>query len=346
LHEQEERRLFYVAMTRAMDELYVCGKAGKDKGQPAPPKKYMRELVSLAPNVLRGSIQSQILVPEVQIAELHAAAEPVLTVSQWTQLPPREDARLLELSASALSSYEGCPLSYKLKYDWHLPEDATAPLQFGNAMHQALKAYFDGVRAGRAPDLETVLACFRDEFAKAKIDEAVQRELYEKDGCAQLAAMLESEFAHPEGDILHNEHKFKLEIGGMLVRGRLDRLDRQANGDVTVLDYKTGKAKTQKDADESLQLSIYALAAVNMGHKPSSLVFINTQNGTAVTSSRSPEQLRQAEDKVRELATKIAAGEFDPKPSGRCGWCSYQSICPTQEAPLPRPPAELAAKMN
>ncbi len=53
LHGEEERRLFYVAMTRAMDELYVCGKAGKEIGQPAPPKTYLRELVSHASTSLK-----------------------------------------------------------------------------------------------------------------------------------------------------------------------------------------------------------------------------------------------------------------------------------------------------
>ncbi len=345
LHEQEERRLFYVAMTRAMDDLYVCGKAGRDKKQPAPPQKYMRELVSLTHSSLKNAINSQLLPPE-EIPQLHAAAEPSLTVSQWTQLPPREDARLLDLSASALQSYENCPLAYKLRFDWRLPEDATAALQFGSAMHLALKAHYDGVRAGRAPDLATVIACFHDEFAKAKIDEPFQRELYEKDGCAQLEALLQSESAEPQGTVLHTEHRFKIEIGGARVRGRLDRLDEVAPGEVSVVDYKTGKPKTQEDADKSLQLSVYALAAKSLGHQPSSLVFINLQNGAVVASQRSPEQLLEAERKVAEIAAKIAAGEFEPRPSGSCAWCSYHSICPAQEAPLPRPSAELAAKVN
>jgi RecB family exonuclease len=113
-----------------------------------------------------------------------------------------------------------------------------------------------------------------------------------------------------------------------------------------VIDYKTGRAKTQDDADESLQLSIYALAARELGHASTSLAFINLQNGLAVTSQRSPEQLRDAETNVSAIATRIAAGEFEPKPNAGCPRCPYNSICPEQEAPLPRPSAELAAKMH
>ena len=344
LYEQEERRLFYVAMTRAMDELYLCGKV--PRGKNPIPTKYLRELVGEAKAALKGAVECHLLPPDAQIAQLHAAAEPLPLVSQWTQLPPREDARLLELSASAIQGYEYCPLAYKLRYDWRLPEDASAALQFGSAMHLALKAYSDGVRAGRPPDEETVVACFLDEFAKAKIDEPLQRELYTKEGREQLIAFVRLQPARPADRVLETERRFKIEIGGARVRGRLDRLDCLGDGGVAVIDFKTGRPKTQEDADDSLQLSIYALAAREMGYTPSSLVFINLKNGTAIESSRTPEQLREAETCVSSIAARIAAGEFEPKRGAGCAWCSYHSICPEHEEPLPRPAAKLAAQVN
>ena len=335
LYEQEERRLFYVAMTRAMDELYISGKVSKTKAGPLPPSRYMRDLVNLIKGELKDKIEFNVL-PEPAIALIHAAAEPLLNVSQWTMLPPRADDRPLELSASAMQQYENCPLAYKLHYDWKLPEDASAPLQFGNAMHLALKAYFDGVRVGRAPDEETLIACFLDEFSKANIPEPLQRELYEGYGREQLAAVVRTRFAHPLGEIVESEKRFSIDVEGAKVKGRLDRLDRLPNGEVAIVDYKTGKAKTQDDADESLQLSIYALAAKKLGHTASSLVFINLTNGTAVESRRTESQLLAAQSKIREIAGKIAAGEFDANPGSRCFWCAYSDICPEQEQPLPK----------
>ena len=341
-HGEEERRLFYVAMTRAMDELYLCGRVGRDKGKTAPPAKYMRELV-YAGATLGDAIRLRFL-PAPQIAQMQAAAEPQLTVSSWTMLSPREDARLLELSASALQTYENCPLQYKLRYDWRLPEDASAAPQFGNAMHLALKAYFDGVRAGRPPDESTVIGCFLDEFAKASIPEPLQREMYEKNGREQLASFLRSELAQPAGKILYTEKRFVIEIGGARVRGRLDRMDDLGGSETAVIDYKTGRPKTQDDADDSLQLSIYALAAHSLGHHPSRLVFLNLENGAAIESQRSAKELQEAERRVEEIAAKIAAGEFDPKPNNGCARCSYHCICPAQEEPLPRPAAERVAR--
>lgn len=342
-HEQEERRLFYVAMTRAMDELYLCGP--KPRGKDPVPSRYLRELVSHANAALRGAIEWRLLSPEACIAAIHAAAQPELPVSQWTQLPPRQDGRLLELSASALQDYDNCPLKYKLRYDWRLPEDASAPMQFGNAIHLALKAYFDGVRAGRPLAEDSVIACFLDEFGKAKIDDEVQRDLYTEQGREQLTAFLRSALARPASQVLETERRFKVEIGGARVKGRFDRIDRLANGDVAIIDFKTGRAKTQDDADDSLQLSVYALAAAKeMGGTVSSLVFINLENGAAVETRRTAKQLSEAEEEVRTIAARIAAGEFEPKPSGACFWCSYQMICPKHEEPLPRPASAKAAK--
>jgi putative RecB family exonuclease len=252
------------------------------------------------------------------------------------------------LSASSLQDYETCPLRYKLRHDWRLPEDASAALQFGSAMHLALKAYFDGMRVKRPLDEQSVIECFLDEFGKAKIDDDVQRELYTKQGREQLTRFLRSSLANPANPVLETERRFKVEIGGVRVKGRFDRIDRLANGEIAIVDFKTGRAKTQDDADDSLQLSVYALAAAkDLGFTASSLVFINLENGTAIESRRTPKELLDAEGEVRTIAAKIAAGDFEPRPSGACAWCSYQSICPKKEAPLPRP-VELhaAAKVN
>ncbi len=330
LHAEEERRLFYVAMTRAEDELYLCAKIRKAKNDPVP-AKYMRELVSAGRAALKGAIECRQLPPDNIVPTLQAAAEPQSLISQWVQLPARCDAPLGELSASAIEQYELCPLKFKLGRDWCIPEEPAAMMQFGSAMHLALKGYFDSVRAGNPAGEEAVIACFRDEFSKAKIEEDAQRELYDKDGCEQLRQFLRSDLAKPAGEILNNERFFRASIGGTLVKGRMDRLERVEGDRVSIVDYKTGKPKTQEDADESLQLSIYALAAKSMGFAADSLVIVNLANCSAIESRRSERELAAEEARVSDAAANIAAGNFEPKPDRYCRFCSYRSICPTQE---------------
>ncbi len=310
LHKEEERRLFYVALTRAMDELHICGQFARGK-DPTPPG-YMRELLEKKNTLLRGAIECTQLSQATLIERMHAAAEPVPLVSQWVQLPPRSDSRLGELSASAIDQYERCPMAYKLSRDWRIPEEPVARMQFGAAMHLAIKAYFDGVRAGRPPDEPTVIACFLDEFSKTKIEEEIQRELYEKEGREQLTRFLRSSLAKPGGEILQTERSSSFALGETKVRAKMDRLDRIGDNDVAIVDYKTGKPKTQEDADDSLQLSIYALAARQMGLTAASLVFINLENCTAVESSRTLDELRETETKVLKVAAQNRSRRVRP----------------------------------
>lgn len=332
LHAEEERRLFYVAMTRAEDRLYLCGKRPA-RGKEPVPSKYLRELAELSGTKLKDAIALEFLRPGERMGEITAAAEPEApdNLTRWVMMPPRADARLNELSASAIDQYERCPLAFKLSRDWCIPSEPVAGLQYGAAMHLALKAYFDGVAAGRPPSEEVVIQCFLDEFKKAKIEEDLQRRMYEKDGREQLSRLLQSELAKPLGKVLKTEEWFRVEVGGALVTGRMDRMDGLQGNRVAIVDYKTGNPLDQKDADDNLQLSIYAMAARRTGREPAKLVLINLQDTSAVTTDRSVEADAEAENTVIEVAEKIAAGEFDAKPNFFCDRCGYYSICPAQE---------------
>jgi ATP-dependent DNA helicase UvrD/PcrA len=347
LHEHEQRRMFYVAMTRAMDELYLCGKVGSEKRQPAPPAKYLRELVNLRTTAgLRDALDYRLL--PGTIGPIQAAAEAVALprVLQWLQLDPRPEMPTERLSPSAIEQYERCPFAFKLKRDWMIPEEAHARLQYGQSMHLALKAYFDGVQAGRPPGTEAVVACFLDEFAKAKIAEEEQRRRYAQDGRDQLVRFMASLAARPAGEVLENELRFSITIAGTTVNGRIDRIDRVAGEQVRVIDYKTGIPKSQEDADESLQLSVYALAAKQKGLDPVALVFINLKDGTAIETTRGQKDFAETECKVREVVANLAAGEFGPRTGPHCKGCSYHSICPAQELLMFTQPSVTAAQVH
>jgi RecB family exonuclease len=166
-----------------------------------------------------------------------------------------------------------------------------------------------------------------------KIEDATQRRLYERDGERQLRAFLDSPAAQPNGRVAMLEHSFTRSIDGTKVIGRIDRVDEDDDGYV-VVDYKTGRPKTQDRADESLQLSVYGLA---MGaQKPvKRLVFQNLQDNSTVVTLRSAEQLRETESTIVAVAAGIAAGEFEATPGKHCDWCGYRTVCPEVEATLP-----------
>jgi DNA helicase-2/ATP-dependent DNA helicase PcrA len=331
VHAQEERRLFYVAITRAEDQLFLFAKKGT--GKIVTPPGYLRDLLTAGAKSLTGCVEFGLIPTGEVVPTIHAGAQPMSRIAEWVNLPPLLQTISGPLSASAVERYERCPLSFKLGREWNLPEEPGANMQFGSAMHLALLAYFDSVRKGRPMFIDEVVGYFRDEFQKAKIDDPVQRQLYECDGCKQLKEFLQSPAATPRGTVAFVERWFKCEIAGTRVTGRIDRVDEDADGYV-IVDYKTGNPKSQKIADDSLQLSIYAMS-MGPGKPVKTLIFQNLEDNSTVETTRAPEDLRKSEARIAAVAAGIAAGQFAAKVGRHCNWCAYRAICPEMEVCVP-----------
>jgi len=210
-------------------------------------------------------------------------------------------------------------------------------MQYGAAIHRVLKTYFDSVRLGRPKTDEELIELFRLDLASAKIQESYQHELYDRQGILRLQDFLSQARTIPASQVLHTEEPFEIKVGETTVVGRIDRIDRLADGSVAIIDYKTGKARDQEAADESLQLSLYALAArQKWDYRVGALVFHNLEQNVPVVTIRSEAQLLDARICVEEAAKGIAEGVFDPRPGQHCHFCAYRTLCPEKERRLPR----------
>lgn len=347
LYQEEERRLFYVAMTRARDTLRIYSKQGKGKANKNP-DGYMRELIenkSLAPwlqAIPAGGTQANLDI----FAETSLAYPAESQTNAWFELPVL-DGLQARLSASAVESYERCGLQFKLERDWRLSAKPAAAMQYGAAVHRVLKTYFDSVRQGRTKTDDELIEEFRRELSEAKIQERYQHELYEKQGIAQLRAFLVTARTIPPVDVLHTEESFNIRMGETSLAGRIDRIDRRTDGSVAIIDYKTGKARDQENADESLQLSLYALAVrEKWGYTVGALMFYNLEENVPVISTRSEGQLVAARDRVQAAAQGIADGIFKTKTGRHCDFCAYRSLCPRQEKRIPHRVESSAGRAN
>jgi superfamily I DNA/RNA helicase/RecB family exonuclease len=331
LHDQEERRLFYVAMTRARDSLTIYARKGK--GHDPTPAGYLRDLLK-SPGLSRWLRSRQARPFQTDMFGETSAAACTSRTSEWISLPPAQNLNA-RLSATAVASYDLCPLQLKLEREWNLPHKAPAALHYGGAMHLALRAYYDSVRAGRPLAEDALIDLFRANLAAAGIQDRYQFELYQQQGIEQLRDFLSVCARSSVPEVLHTEETFQVQIGDATVVGRIDRIDRAGEGRVAITDYKTGKPRSQEDADESLQLSIYALAArAKWGYDVDCLIFYNLQENAPVTSYRSTFQLEEAKLKIAEVASNIAAGKFEPKAGFHCGFCAYRNLCPATEKRL------------
>ncbi|MFI5102447.1 MAG: ATP-dependent helicase [Terriglobales bacterium] len=331
LHEEEERRLFYVAMTRAKDTLTIYAHQGRSKKDPRP-TQFLREFM-VHPAYRKfwsthpaAAVQDTLFAEEEQRFALQQS-----NVATWLLMPPSASF-FTGLSASAIEIYEECPLRFKLEREWNLPRDVPASLHYGAAMHGVLRTFYDAQRYQREISDDQLFEQFRSALASAGIADRYQYELYLRQGFDQLRQFFESARSAGPFEVVETECRFELQVGSAKLTGRVDRIDRTGPDSVAIVDYKTGKPKSQEDADKSLQLSLYALAATEKwGKRADRLMFHNLENNTPVCTTRSDAELEAAKLRVQEVADGIAQGKFVAKPGYHCAYCPYRNLCPATE---------------
>jgi DNA helicase-2/ATP-dependent DNA helicase PcrA len=333
LHEQEERRLFYVAMTRARDTLTIYAREGKGKKDKSPPG-FLRDL--LKDRTIDRWLRLR--PPYGLQADLFASSSLPASrsrMSDWIAQSPASNLAS-RLSASALELYETCPLQFKLEREWNLPRDVPAALHYGAAMHRVLRDYYESIKQQRPLSDAGLFDLLRCYLADAGIQDAYQHELYEQQGVEQLQEFLASSRKIPAPTVLETEQVFQMTVASTTIAGRIDRMDRMASGEVVITDYKTGKPQSQEDADKSLQLSIYALAArESWGYRVHHLTFHNLEGSSSVTTHRDDRQLQEAALRVETVAASIVQGQFEAKTGFHCSFCRYRNLCPATEKRVP-----------
>ncbi|MEO5936157.1 MAG: ATP-dependent DNA helicase [Terriglobales bacterium] len=325
-HGEEERRLFYVALTRARDTLALHG---KKRGKVQYPSGFMREIGE--DKTLKDLVRRRDAV--FSLPTVMAAAAPGAAINGGDDAAPMQGTLFATrpvrpLSASAVDAYETCPQKFKFQKEDRIPEGPAAVLQYGAAMHRVLRDYYQAVLAKRPPDEGLLIELFRQEMRAARMADPLQFELYEKQGVNQLKAFLSGSARIPVS-VLATEEDFEFTLEGVTLRGSIDRVDQLADGALRIVDYKTGAPKDEDATEKSLQLAIYALAVQQKyGKLPAKIAYHSLENDALVEVPPSDRYLKAARDAVKKAADGIAAGMFDPKPGFACKWCAYAILCP------------------
>ncbi|HWL34674.1 MAG TPA: PD-(D/E)XK nuclease family protein [Frankiaceae bacterium] len=261
-----------------------------------------------------------------------------------------ERPALATLSPSRGSDFKSCPLKYRLRVVDRLPEAPTRDATRGTVVHAVLEQLFDLPASERTIERAgDLLAPAWERIAAAEPDVAALFEADDPDLVAWLESarvLLGNYFAledparlEPAERELYVTHE--LPELGVRLHGYVDRLDRSPTGRVRVVDYKTGKAPgVAYEASALFQLKFYALLLWRSeGVIPEALRLIYLGDVVTVDYRPDEDELRRFERTLVALwqAIKRAndTGDWRPRRSALCGWCSFQAYCPEFGGTIP-----------
>ncbi len=337
-HLEEERRLFYVAMTRAKKGLFFT--SADDYGG-VRKRKLSRFLDELDYKITKTA---------------PSAVFEILDTDQQQPEPPAPNEALKgflpkQFSFTQLAAFERCPLQYKFAHILHVPVLGKWTFSFGKTMHNTLHRYFKvwmertGKRQGGLFEppkarqsategdsipvsLEELLEMYQSYWQDDWYPNDRVRQQYRKQGREQLKRYWES--LHQNFPIpLALEQGYTYKVKDVILKGRIDRMD-TCEGGVEIIDYKTGSPKTEKtlDRSEKKQLWLYQLAVKDvLKLVPKKLTFIYLEDGSHVSFLGTETELEGLKQDVVEMVERIRKSVFDANPGYYCRSCDFAEIC-------------------
>ncbi len=375
---REERRLFYVATTRARRRLVVTAVHGDEQA----PSRFLDELDPLAPDVpgrpitelprplhmpgIVAALRSVVTDPSEPeldrstaagyLSRLAAAGVPGAFPDDWWGLAAVSDERGLVdpgepvyVSPSQLDAYDRCALKTFLERVGVSDQD-TAAASLGTLVHKVAQEAAPGASVDElAQLLDTGWAelAITPRWFDEKERTRAQRML------TRLAEWLKD--TRGELDLLATEHKFDADLGEVHLGGSVDRLERDAQGRLVVVDLKTGKSKAKtEDLETHPQLGAYQLAvqrgafaeladAVESG----GAVLVQLGAGGAVAQQQAPLGAAGDAQWIGDLIDRVAGlmrgSQFPATVNSYCGYCAARRLCPAQEGRQVTTPVERRA---
>jgi ATP-dependent DNA helicase UvrD/PcrA len=316
LHLSEERRLAYVALTRAREEV-VCTLAGRYEGV-----KDWRPSRFLTP--IRGSEARELMASQLLAARLTG----VIEVARQAELPFNDAPPIAALSYTQVDTYLRCSQMYQYRFVFRLPTRPRPQMQFGRILHEALKDALGSIERERPLTWAMVDAAYAAAWARERFCAPEQAPSLQDLGRGYLRRAFDA------GDLskpLLLEQPFSLRVDGLRLTGRIDRVDRHPDGSYEVIDYKTGSAKRAADLQRDLQLGVYALAAREVFRfDPLSLSYYYLETSERVTVDKPRERLDEDRQRIIKVAEGIRAERFPAKPDRmKCSGCDFRMLCPS-----------------
>ncbi len=323
---QEERRLFYVGMTRAKHTLYLTW--ARDYG--------LKRLKKVSPFVLEA----------LDLARAPEATQQASSLEEIQRYAPRPEQpartvrggpqKALRLSFYQVDDYLICPLKFRYRHVVRIPVPPHYNLVYGRVLHGTIHFYLQQRMAGKDPALRDVLTEYRHRWINEGFLSREHEEMKKKAGEKALQRFVAREQASglvPES----LERSFKWQEGELRFTGRWDRIDRLPEGEV-IIDFKATEVKSQEEADKrtgsSLQMDVYALSFLKATGAPALETRLHFLESDIIGRARKgAKQMQRVLDKISEAEAGIRKEDYKARPDWHsCSYCEFNSICPDSYA--------------
>ncbi len=333
-HIEEERRLFYVGLTRAKDQVFLS--SSKFYGEGKRQRKISRfvietlgqELIDRQLDIKKESKSQLTIFDFKQTKQIN-----ILNGTGIARNAPTERLPITNnFSYSQLNSYKTCPLQYKYQYVLKIPTTSTASESFGTTIHKTLQDFYSDFLKNKKVDKKRLLELYKKSWIPIGYSSKAHEYRMKKEGEKILKNYFDK-FHSSDLKIIGLEKLFKIKITeDIFLTGKIDRIDELKNKEIEIIDYKTGKKPSERELTKSLQLTIYALAAndknlFNKKLEDINLTFYYLQTPEKITLKKNDEDLIKTKREAVEMIEEIRKNEFPADPGKHCDFCSFKIIC-------------------
>ena len=336
-HRQEERRLFYVGMTRAKDDLYLTSAQDHGGKRPRKPSLFVSEALDLDAGQLTPQARSPLaaILRHGKGADSAAGASDAKKPDDLMLFPTGD--KILSLSHQQVDDYLTCPLKYRYRNVLRVPARIHHTVVYGNAIHQAIRLFNLNRHAGRTTPVAELHQIFRKQWNAEGFLTRQHEELRLQQGLEALTNFHAFESADPSVPT-HVERRFSITDQGIRLVGIFDRIDLDED-EGKIIDYKTSQVQSREQAEkrakDSRQLAIYSLAYEHLfGSMPTALELRFLTPEVWVGSTRpTRKMIDKARADIDRAADGIRAERFPGEPAYQaCRYCSYAGICPDKRS--------------
>jgi len=245
----------------------------------------------------------------------------------------------MSLSPSRVSSFTSCPMQFRFSSIQKLPEPPGVATTKGTIGHRALELLFVRRAADRTPealtaDMATALDEYRTlpDYVGLRLEGAAVDE-FDRD----CHALVDKYFAMEDPTTVREiglELWMEASVGHLTLRGIIDRLELDTDGELVVTDYKTGRAPSGNFEQKSLAgVHFYSfLCEAVFGKRPAKIRLMYLASGETIETVPSAQSVKFITTRTTAVWSAVeracTTGDFRPRRSKLCDWCSYQQWCP------------------